>query len=129
MDKTSAETLANYLLNGSLPTAAALDSGGRTVDLTFGSTVEWPQRCSDLLTITANVLDINGRSNVSTAAAAVTANTIDTAGPTLSGQQGRVWPERHCLHRAVDLQRGDGAGIRPPRWPIIRWPAMRAWIP
>jgi hypothetical protein len=101
MDKTSAETLTNYLLGGDMPTAAALDPTGRTVRLTFAATTVGFAR-TDTLTLLATVRDINGRGTVSTAATAITPNPIDTAGPSLSSELGRVW-EKNSLTYTVLL--------------------------
>ncbi len=94
MDRASATNTANYSLGANLgakdisPSSAVLDSTGRIVTLGFPTTATGGLTCSDLLTVSANVKDINGQANISTLPAPISANPADTVGPvTLS----RAW--------------------------------------
>lgn len=103
LDRASATTLTNYSLAGNAgadirnPTAAALDTTGRVVTLTFGSTTNG-LRTADTLTVNNSVLDINGRANTSTAATAMAVNAADTTGPTIAS---RKWASNGSTYQAV----------------------------
>lgn len=108
MDRSSAVTLQNYELHRSTdggvyrPTQAVLDTAGRLVTLTFGTTYTSTDatlggfNADDRLVIRPIVLDINGRGTTSTAAARVRANPADVTAP--------------VARRATVLRQDDGNG-------------------
>ncbi len=78
MDKTSAQTAANYNLGGAAGTAASLAADGKTVTVTFANGA---LNAADTLTVAGAVHNINDVANTSVAAAAVAANATDVTAP------------------------------------------------
>lgn len=101
MDRATATTTGYYTVataSGSAnPTVASLDNSGKVVTLTFAATGSGFRR-TDPLAVSGSVLDINGRANTSTAAAAIAADTTDLTAPTISS---RVWGANAATYEAI----------------------------
>jgi len=78
MDKTSAETAANYNLGGATGTSASLAADGKTVTVTFATGA---LNAADTLTVAGAVHNINDVANTSVGAVAVAANAADVTAP------------------------------------------------
>lgn len=98
LDKTSAETKANYQINpgAAAPTAAVLQTDGKTVALVFAG----PRNIGDTLTISIGntVKDINGNAAAAIAGRAIVANTTDATGPNITS---RVWRTGQTTYQAL----------------------------
>jgi hypothetical protein len=99
LDRTSAQTLANYAINpGAVaPTTATLRTDGKTVELVFAGALRHPADTLDI-SIGATVKDINGNTTAALAAQAIAANTADTTGPNIAS---RFWKAGVPTYQAV----------------------------
>ena len=85
LNETSAETAANYRVNGTTttPTSATLGTDGRTVTLVFNTPLTSSSKLD--LSVAGGLTDANGNSVVAITDHAVTANAADTTLPTVVG--------------------------------------------
>lgn len=100
LDKTSATNPEYYQLAAAggadtiRPTSVTLDGSGRIVTLVFADSVTGGLNITDLLTVSDQVKDINGRAHISTSPAPINVNPTDVTPPmALSRTWGANKPE------------------------------------